>query len=98
MSTPDIVERLRKNTEKYPGFQNLNTEAADEIELLREALSVIDTMSVDGCSPSVIESMLRQAKTLAHIAVRGGTWSGTGILKDATPPTDTNEATPQKAG
>lgn len=32
---PDIVERLRKNTDKYPGFQNLNTEAAAEIERLR---------------------------------------------------------------
>lgn len=35
MTTPDIVERLRANMHKYPGFQNLNTEAADEIERLR---------------------------------------------------------------
>lgn len=31
----DIVTRLRGNTAKYPGFQNMNTEAADEIERLR---------------------------------------------------------------
>lgn len=31
----DIVVRLRANTEKYPGFENLNTEAAATIELLR---------------------------------------------------------------
>jgi hypothetical protein len=31
----DIVERLRANTEKYPGFENLNTEAAATIETLR---------------------------------------------------------------
>lgn len=31
----DIVERLRANTNKYPGFENLNTEAAATIETLR---------------------------------------------------------------
>lgn len=33
---PDIVERLMANLHKYPGFQNLNTEAATEIERLRK--------------------------------------------------------------
>ena len=32
----DIVERLRANMDKYPGFENMNTEAATEIERLRE--------------------------------------------------------------
>lgn len=31
----DIVTRLWGNTGKYPGFENLNTEAAAEIERLR---------------------------------------------------------------
>ena len=34
----DIVERLTANTHKYPGFQNLNTEAIAEITRLREQL------------------------------------------------------------
>ena len=32
----DIVERLTANTHKYPGFQNMNSEAAAEITRLRE--------------------------------------------------------------
>lgn len=47
-------------------------EAAKRIADLRarlaaceEALATIVTMPVDGCCPSVIESMLRQAKSLA---------------------------------
>lgn len=32
----DIVDRLTKNSGKYPGFENLKTEAAREIERLRE--------------------------------------------------------------
>lgn len=35
IDTKDIVKRLRANTHKYTGFQNLNTEAADEIDRLR---------------------------------------------------------------
>lgn len=31
----DIVERLRANTHKHPGFENMKTEAAAEIERLR---------------------------------------------------------------
>lgn len=34
-SERDIVERLRANADKYPGFENLNTEAAATIETLR---------------------------------------------------------------
>jgi len=30
----ELVKRLRANTEKYPGFRNLNTDAADAIEQL----------------------------------------------------------------
>lgn len=40
---------------------------------LRDALKTIDTMPVDGCSPSVIESMLRQAKSLAYAAIKENT-------------------------
>lgn len=35
----DIVERLRANMDKYPGFENMNTEAATEIERLRELVA-----------------------------------------------------------
>ena len=35
----DIVERLTANLDKYPGFQNLNTEAAAEITRLRDELA-----------------------------------------------------------
>ncbi len=42
--------------------------AEAEREKLLTAMRVIDTMPVDGCTPSVIESMLRQAKTLAYNA------------------------------
>ena len=31
----DIVERLRANMDKYPGFENMNSEAAAEITTLR---------------------------------------------------------------
>lgn len=31
----DIVERLRANMDKYPGFENMNTQAASEIDHLR---------------------------------------------------------------
>jgi hypothetical protein len=36
---------------------------------LVEAARTIDSMPVDGCSPAVIESMLRQAKTLVYTAL-----------------------------
>jgi hypothetical protein len=49
-----------------------------EIWRLRGALSIIDTMPVDGCSPSVIESILRQAKTLAHTALAARAAAGEG--------------------
>ena len=38
----DIVERLTANTNKYPGFQNLNTEAAAEIERLRARVAELE--------------------------------------------------------
>lgn len=37
----DIVERLRANLHKYPGFVNLSEEAANEIKSLREAVRVL---------------------------------------------------------
>jgi hypothetical protein len=38
----DIVERLTANLDKYPGFQNLNTEAAAEIERLRARVAELE--------------------------------------------------------
>ena len=38
----DIVERLRSNTHKYPGFENMNTEAAAEIERLRARVAELE--------------------------------------------------------
>lgn len=38
----DIVNRLRANLDKYPGFNNLNSEAAAEIERLRAALAEVE--------------------------------------------------------
>lgn len=40
------------------------------LAVCEEAMRTIDTMPVDGCSPSVIESMLRQAKSLAYAALK----------------------------
>ena len=39
------------------------------VKRLVEAAKIIDAMPVDGCSPSVIESMLRQAKSLVYAAL-----------------------------
>ena len=44
-------------------------EQARRADKMLAALSTVDTMPVDGCSPFVIESMLRQAKTLAYQAI-----------------------------
>ena len=38
----DIVTRLWGNTGKYPGFENLNTEAAAEIERLRARVAELE--------------------------------------------------------
>ena len=38
----DIVERLRANMDKYPGFENMNTEAATEIERLRVRVAELE--------------------------------------------------------
>lgn len=38
----DIVTRLWGNTGKYPGFENLNTEAATEIERLRARVAELE--------------------------------------------------------
>lgn len=38
----DIVERLRANMDKYPGFENMNTEAATEIERLRARVADLE--------------------------------------------------------
>jgi len=40
------------------------------IKRLVEAAKIIDTMPVDGCSPMVVESMLRQAKSLVYAALQ----------------------------
>lgn len=39
MDNTELVKRLRANTEKYPGFQNLNTQAADTIERMERELT-----------------------------------------------------------
>lgn len=38
----DIVDRLRANTDKYPGFENMNTDAAAEIERLRARVADLE--------------------------------------------------------
>lgn len=38
----DIVERLTANLDKYPGFQNMNSEAAAEIERLRARVAELE--------------------------------------------------------
>jgi hypothetical protein len=40
-STPDIVDRLIGVTDKYPGFRNLNTDAAAEITQLRSQVAAL---------------------------------------------------------
>jgi len=45
---------------------------------MEEALKTIDTMPVDGCTPMVIESMLRQAKSLAYTALAQSAVEGGG--------------------
>lgn len=42
----------------------------EAVRVKDEALRIIDAMPVDGCSPFAIESMLRQAKSLAYTALR----------------------------
>ena len=53
-----------------------------ELQRAVEALETIDTMPVDGCSPLIVESMLRQAKTLAYNALNPKCQSceGTGLV------------------
>ncbi len=40
--TRDIVERLRANLDKYPGFNNLNSDAATTIESLRATVAGLE--------------------------------------------------------
>lgn len=49
MPENDIVERLRANTEKYPGFENMNTEAAATIETLRAEVKAWRERDVEMC-------------------------------------------------
>ena len=46
-----------------------NADLRARLEAAEKAARIIDTMPVDGCSPSCIESMLRQAKTLCYKAL-----------------------------
>ena len=56
------------DAERSGMFVRVSPQPPVNAELLA-ALRTIDTMPVDGCSPSVIESMLRQAKSLAYAAI-----------------------------
>ncbi len=63
----DIVERLTANTHKYPGFQNLNTEAAAEITRLRARLAAWKAEAeawrqADDCDPMVRGECIREAR------------------------------------
>ena len=54
-SERDIVERLRANADKYPGFENLNTEAAATIETLRAEVKAWRTRYESQHSPKCYE-------------------------------------------
>lgn len=63
----DIVERLTANLDKYPGFQNLNTEAAAEITRLRDELAAWKAEAeawrqADDCDPMVRGECIREAR------------------------------------
>ncbi len=62
----ELVKRLRANTEKYPGFCNLNTDAAEAIERLEKQATaysaVIDTQD------ETIRQLSRDNKTLGDEA------------------------------
>lgn len=50
--------------------------APGSVAKLVEAAKIIDAMPVDGCSPVVVESMLRQAKSLVYAALSAITVEG----------------------
>ncbi len=68
--TRETVKERRETADRIAACLNacdgINPEAVPEFV---KVLQTIDTMPVDGVSPYVIESMLRQAKSLAYAAL-----------------------------
>lgn len=63
----DIVTRLWGNTANYPGFENIKTEAAREIDRLRARLAAWKAEAeawrqADDCDPMVRGECIREAR------------------------------------